>query len=145
MISENLVRRQEQTTQAETMISEEVAEFVTWLRSRGTIPTVVALRQHFEAIRQAELTRLAPKLNGLSSEVLSQINEITQLLIQKLLLTPTERLKSATNEKMATQLTESVTQLFDLNDDPHDDTPDSVPVTANGSPSPSTSKTSLKS
>jgi glutamyl-tRNA reductase len=145
MISENLARRREQTTQAETMVSEEVAEFVAWLRTRGTIPTVVALRRRFEAVRQAELTRLAPKLNGLSPEARARIDEITRLLIQKLLLTPTERLKSAADEAMAAQFAEAVTQLFDLRDDPHADTPDSVPDTSEGSPSPSTSKTPVTS
>ena len=34
------------------------SKFGAWLRSRGAIPTVVALRQRFEAIRRAELERL---------------------------------------------------------------------------------------
>ncbi len=59
MISENLVRRQEQTTQAEVMIGREVDDFVVWQRSRGAIPTLVALRRRFEAVREAELERLA--------------------------------------------------------------------------------------
>jgi hypothetical protein len=36
--------------------------------SREIIPTLVALRQRFEAIRRAELTRLQPKLSALSLE-----------------------------------------------------------------------------
>jgi hypothetical protein len=46
---------------------------------------------------------------------------------------------------MAAQFAEAVTQLFDLRDDPHADTPDSVPDTSEGSPSPSTSKTPVTS
>ena len=38
-------------------------KFAAWLRSRGAIPTVVALRQRFEAIRRAELDRLDFKLS----------------------------------------------------------------------------------
>ena len=36
--------------------------FGTWMQSREIIPTVVALRQRFEAIRRSELQRLEPKL-----------------------------------------------------------------------------------
>ena len=63
LVSENLARRQAQTTRAEAMVSNAAGEFVAWLRSRGAIPTVVALRRRFEAVRQAELERLEPKLS----------------------------------------------------------------------------------
>ena len=49
---------------AEAIVAEEVEKFGAWLRSRGAIPTVVALRQRFEAIRRAELQRLEFKLVG---------------------------------------------------------------------------------
>ena len=125
MISENLARRQEQTTHAETMIGREVTHFVVWQRSRGAIPTLVALRRRFEAVREAELDRLAPRLHGLSSDARHQVEEITRLLVQKLLLAPTEQLKAAPDEATAAQYSEALTQLFGLEeprpaDDPID-------------------------
>ncbi len=114
IVSENLARRQEQTTRAETMVSDAAGEFVAWLRSRGAIPTVVALRRRFEAVRRAELERLEPKLNRFTPEARARVEEITRLLVQKLLLTPTERLKSAGDAATATRYAETVTRLFDL-------------------------------
>ena len=136
IVNENVARRQEQTTSAEAIVSDAVEEFLVWLRSRGTIPTVVALRRRFESVRQAELKRLDSKLNGLSPEARARIEEVTQLLIQKLLLTPTERLKTAGDEATATQYAEVVTQLFGLADDTPVDPPAGAPL-----PSRSTSKT----
>ena len=145
IVSENLTRRQEQTAQAEAMVSDEVEEFRVWLRSRGTIPTVVALRRRFESVRQAELKRLEPKLSGLSPEARARVEEVTRLVVQKLLLTPTERLKTADDEATAAQYAGVITELFSLADDPPADPPAAAPATGATSPSPSTSKTPVAS
>ena len=65
-----------------------------WFRSRGAIPTVVALRERFEAIRRAELERLDFKLSTLPPDARARVDEITRLIVEKLLLTPTEQLKA---------------------------------------------------
>ena len=116
IVSENLARRQELTSRAEAMVSEAAEQFVVWLRSRGAIPTVVALRRQFEAVRQAELERLEPKLSRLAPDARARVEEITRVLVQKLLLTPTERLKSAGDAATAAQYAEAVTRLFDLDE-----------------------------
>ena len=145
IVSENLARRQEQTARAETMISDEVAEFQVWLRSRGTIPTIVALRRRFESVRQAELKRLEPKLNGLAPEARARIDEVTRLLVQKLLLTPTERLKTAADAATAAQYAEAATQLFDLTEGPRAEDTAATPSTGDDTPSRSSSKTPVTS
>ena len=98
IVRENLARRQSQVDRAELMVREEVDAFMRWLRSRGAIPTVVALRKHFERTRQQELERLAPKLASLSPAAKSRVEEITRLLVEKLLSSPTQQLKAAPNE-----------------------------------------------
>ena len=89
---------------AEAIVDEEVARFAAWLQSREIIPTVVALRQRFEAIRQAELPRLEPKLAGLPPEARARVDEITRLIVEKLLLTPTEQLKAVSDESHGRRL-----------------------------------------
>ena len=94
-VRENLARRSERGRRApRRSSSEEVDRFGAWLRSRGAIPTVVALRQRFEAIRRAELERLELKLVALPPEARARVDEITRLIVEKLLLTPTEQLKA---------------------------------------------------
>ena len=97
-VRENLARRASEVARAEAIVDEELDKFGSWLRSRGVIPTVVALRQSFESIRRAELDRLDFKLSGLPpearDEARARVDEITHLLVEKLLLTPTEQLKA---------------------------------------------------
>src|SRR5262249_42215383 len=64
-VRENLARRASEVARAEAIVAEEVEKFAAWLRSRGAIPTVVALRQRFEAIRRAELEGVAVRCGGL--------------------------------------------------------------------------------
>jgi glutamyl-tRNA reductase len=97
VVHENLARRTAELERAEALVDAEVGQFVQWLRSRGAVPTVVALRQRFEDIRRAELRRLDGKLSGLSPEARARVDEITPLIVEKLLLTPTEQLKSASD------------------------------------------------
>jgi len=87
-----------------------------WQRSRGAVPTVVALRQRFEAIRRAELQRLEGKLGALPPDARARVDEITRLIVEKLLLEPTEQLKALPDEETQVAYTEAVNRLFRLHD-----------------------------
>jgi glutamyl-tRNA reductase len=114
VVVENVSRRSAEVEQAEAIITEEVDRFRTWLQSRGAIPTVVALRQRFEAVRRSELERLEPKLAGLSPEVRARVDEITRLIIEKLLINPTEQLKNLSDSETIAAYTDVLNRLFDL-------------------------------
>ena len=114
IVKESLARRSEELERAEAIVREETGRFMGWLQSREVIPTIVALRDRFEAIRQSELTRLQPKLAGLPPDVRDRVDEVTRLLVEKLLLAPTAGLKDAPNDERAAQLSEAITQLFRL-------------------------------
>jgi glutamyl-tRNA reductase len=114
-VRENLARRASEVQHAETIVAEELDKFGAWLRSRGAIPTVVALRQRFEAIRRAELERLDFKLTALAPEARARVDEITRLIVEKLLLTPTEQLKGLGDADTIAAYAEAMTRLFGLN------------------------------
>jgi glutamyl-tRNA reductase len=115
-VRENLARRASEVTRAEAIVDEEIQKFAAWFRSRGAVPTIVALRQRFEAIRRAELERLDSKLASLPPEARARVDEVTHLIIEKLLLTPTEQLKSAGDADAVAAYTEALGRLFALND-----------------------------
>jgi len=115
-VRENLARRASEVSRAETIVNEEVDKFAAWFRSRGAIPTVVALRERFEAIRRAELERLDFKLAALPPEARARVDEITHLIVEKLLLTPTEQLKSINDAETVGAYAEALTRLFGLSD-----------------------------
>jgi glutamyl-tRNA reductase len=113
-VRENLARRSSEVARAEAVVAEEVERFGAWFRSRGAIPTVVALRQHFEAIRRAELERLEFKMASLPPEARGRVEEITRLIVEKLLLTPTEQLKALGDTDVVGAYSEALTRLFGL-------------------------------
>src|SRR5262249_25898761 len=115
-VRENLARRTSEIDRAEAIVAQEVDKFSSWFKSRGAIPTVVALRQHFEQTRRAELQRLEFKLAALSPDARARVDEVTRLLIEKLLLTPTEQLKLLGDPETIASYSEAVTRLFGLNE-----------------------------
>jgi glutamyl-tRNA reductase len=127
IVQENISRRTTEMQRAEEVVSEEVNRFLSWQRSRGAIATVVALRQRFDAIRRAELQRLDPKLAGLPAESRARMDEITRLIVEKLLLEPTEQLKALPDEETQASYTEAVSRLFGLR--PEDRAPDTMSKT----------------
>jgi glutamyl-tRNA reductase len=117
-VRENLARRESEVEHARTIVTEEVGRFSGWMRSRGAVPTVVALRRHFEHVRQSELERLAPKLAALPPEARQRVDEVTRLMIEKLLLLPTEQLKALGGDSDAVaSYAEALSRLFGLDAD----------------------------
>jgi len=117
IVQENLSRRGAEIERAEAIVTEELVRFSAWQRSRGAIPTVVALRQRFEAIRRSELQRLDGKLGALPPESRARVDEITRLIVEKLLVEPTEQLKALPDEETQTAYTEAINRLFGLRED----------------------------
>jgi glutamyl-tRNA reductase len=115
-VRENLARRESEVASAQTIVAEEVDKFAAWMRSRGAVPTIVALRQRFEQIRRSELERLEPKLASLTPEARGRVEETTRLLVEKLLLTPTEQLKGLGDADTVTAYSEALTRLFGLDE-----------------------------
>jgi glutamyl-tRNA reductase len=114
IVKENLTRRTSEVERAESIVREEVSRFTAWMQSREVLPTVIALRERFEAIRLAELKRLEPKMSTLTPDARARVDEITHLLVEKLLLTPTEQLKSTGDESLAVAYADALNRLFGL-------------------------------
>jgi glutamyl-tRNA reductase len=114
IVNENLARRSSEVQRAESIVREEVDRFRAWMQSRDIVPTIVALRQQFETIRRAELQRLEPKLAALPPDARARVDEVTHLIVEKLLLTPTEQLKGADDEATALAYSDALNRLFKL-------------------------------
>ena len=116
VVQENLSKRSTEIERAEAIVNEEVSKFMAWQRSRGAVPTVVALRQRFESIRRSELHRLESKLGNLPPEARARVDEVTRLIVEKLLLEPTEQLKALPDEETQAAYTEAINRIFKLQD-----------------------------
>lgn len=110
-VRENLARRASEVHRAETIVTEELDKFSSWLRARTAVPIVVALRQRFDSVRRAELDRLTL---GLPPEMRERVDDITRLLVEKLLLTPTEQLKAIGDADVVSSYADALTRVFNL-------------------------------
>jgi glutamyl-tRNA reductase len=117
IVEENLSKRAAEVERAESIVNEEVTRFMAWQRSRSAVPTIVALRQRFETIRVSELQRLEGKLGALSPEARARVDDVTRLIVEKLLLEPTEQLKALPDEETQAAYTEAINRLFKLQHD----------------------------
>jgi glutamyl-tRNA reductase len=114
IVQENLARRGAEIAHAEAIVGEELARFTAWQRSRRASPTVVALRQRFDDLRRTELQRLDGRFAGLPPEARARVDEVTRLIVEKLLVEPTEQLKALPDEETQAIYTEAVNRLFRL-------------------------------
>ena len=117
IVHENISKRASEIERAEAIVREELVRFANWQKSRGAIQTVVALRDRFDAVRRAELQRLDPKLASLPPETRALFDQLTRLIVEKLLLDPTEQLKALPDEETQAAYTEAINRLFRLRDE----------------------------
>lgn len=90
---ENRRMREREIPCVEAIIVEEAERCWQRLAGQGATDAIVALRQSFDRIRRAELARMAPMLAELAPEQSQAIEAMTNAMINKLLHTPTVRLK----------------------------------------------------
>jgi glutamyl-tRNA reductase len=117
VVESNIKERQKEAELAEDIIEEEIDSFTTWMRSIDVVPTIVALREHAEAIRKAELEKSLPRMGGLSDKQIKQIDGLTQAIINKLLHSPLVTLKKSTGDPDGGSRIEAVRVLFGLEED----------------------------
>ncbi len=114
VVEEGLTHRQREAGRAERIVDEELDAFVRGVRHRDVVPTVVALRRRFEAIRQAEIARMASALRDLTPEQRLAVERLTEGLLGKLLHPPTATLKRLAEDAEGPLYAEALTMLFQL-------------------------------
>src|SRR5690242_3681965 len=114
---ENLQERASEAEKAEEIVHEEVQSFVRWLASLEQVPTITALRQRFEEIRQREIEQsLGGNLKDLSAEQRLAVQEMTMAMVNKMLHGPISQLKknSEIEDEDATLYVAALKKLFNL-------------------------------
>ncbi len=112
----SLAERHREVAAVRAIVDVEVERFVAIATAREVDPVVRALRERVEAVRSAELERLAGRFADLDEQQVRAVDEITRAVVAKLLHEPTLRLKAAAGSSLGDRLAESVRDLFDLAD-----------------------------
>ncbi len=107
--------RLQEVEQVQAIVADEIRAFERWLSSLSVVGTISDLRQHVDALRQQELERTMRQLgSSLSGRELAAIQELTTRLMNKMLHTPTLRLKDAAANGQGHIYAETLRYLFDL-------------------------------
>jgi glutamyl-tRNA reductase len=96
---DNLQERANEAEKAEAIVREEVQSFIRWMGSLDRVPTITALRDHFEEIRRREIEKsLGGGLKDLSAVQRAALDDLTTAMINKLLHAPISQLKKSPND-----------------------------------------------
>ena len=91
----NQADRNREAAAAEQIITAEVARYQQRLQSLDAVPVIRALQAHAEDLRQAELSRIAPKLSDLSPIEQAAVESLTRSLTNKFLHGPLTAIRAA--------------------------------------------------
>ena len=114
-VAENMKARHAEVALAEAIVDAELTDWAAWARGLNVNPTVVALRAKTRGVLVAELERsLGGRLKHLTEIDRAALAQMMESATNKLLHTPTTRLKLAASSSDAGDLVRAVHHLFDL-------------------------------
>lgn len=99
---------------AEAIVEEEVEGFWRWLTSLEAVPTIVAIREKVEAIRQAELEKALHSLRDQAPRHRALLDAMTSSIVNKILHAPFSILRRDGSGEGGGTLVASARQLFDV-------------------------------
>jgi glutamyl-tRNA reductase len=100
--------------QARAIVAQEVAAYLTAQRAQAVAPTVVALRARARAVVDAELARLEARIGDLDPVVRAELELTVHRVVEKLLHTPTVRVKQLAEAPGGAVYADALRELFDL-------------------------------
>jgi glutamyl-tRNA reductase len=97
-----------------SIVSQEIAAFLSARRQASVTPTVVALRSMATSVVDAEMERLAARLPDLDETTRAEVLHTVRRVADKLLHEPTVRVKELANETGAVSYAAALAELFAL-------------------------------
>ncbi len=114
-VERGILLRLQEAERVRDIINEEAEAFERWLASLSVVGTISDLRQYVDLLRQQELERTLRQISpSLSTRELAAVQELTTRLVNKLLHTPTLRLKDAAAAGQGHVYAEAMRYLFGL-------------------------------
>lgn len=114
IMDDNLERRRAEIPMAERIVAEAANEFWEWYRSRDAVPLIRELRDRAESVRRAELEKALRRLAHLDEADRDAVDQLTRVLLNKILHHPTVRLREAVNNGGGVAVLHAARYLFEL-------------------------------
>ncbi|HEX3783869.1 MAG TPA: glutamyl-tRNA reductase [Pseudonocardiaceae bacterium] len=102
------------TERAGAILAEEVRGYLAAQRSAEVTPTVTALRRRAAEVVDAELLRLDSRLPELDGQVRGELAKTVRRVVDKLLHTPTVRVKQLASAPGGASYADALRELFEL-------------------------------
>ncbi len=116
VVSENAAFLAEEAGRAETIIAEEIAQFVRVRNVREAVPVLARLRMHAQQIAQAEVQKTLGALGpALDERARRSVEAMATAIVNKLLHHPTARLR-AEGDEPSRRLAGAAEELFGLDE-----------------------------
>jgi len=114
VVEVNKSERQKEADSAGRIVQEEVIKFEHWMEGLAVKPTIVALRDKLETIKQIELDKTLAHLPDLTPKQLKAIEVMATAIGNKILHHPTLYLKSEASKNVQQNKINLVREMFDL-------------------------------
>ena len=114
VVQENMQSRAAAAIEAERIIDTRVVDFMQWVRTLDAVPTIRALRENADAIREAEL-RQAQRRLARGEDPAKVLEQFARTLTNKFTHAPSDALKRADHEGNE-QLLAAARRLFGLDE-----------------------------
>lgn len=115
IVQENVQSRVAAAHEAEKIIDTRVVDFMRWLKALDAVPTIRALRESADVIRENELRRAHQKLAH-GEDPAKIIDQLARALTNKFTHAPSETLRRADHDS-SDELAAAARRLFNLDDE----------------------------
>ena len=114
VVEANKKQREREAVWAEEIVQEEVQKTMRRLASRDLVPTIVALEDRLNAIREGEVERYNTQLGNLTPEQRQAVDALTRGIMNKILHGPITELKNGAGQPEQAALVRLVRKIFGL-------------------------------
>ncbi|MGB7591070.1 MAG: glutamyl-tRNA reductase [Terriglobia bacterium] len=114
VVEANKKQREREAVWAEEIVQEEVQKTMRRLASRDLVPTIVALEDRLNAIREGEMERYNTRLGHLTPEQRQAVDALTRGIMNKILHGPITELKNGAGQPEQAALVRLVRKIFGL-------------------------------
>jgi glutamyl-tRNA reductase len=113
-LEQSLARRAAEIPQVELILTEEVDKFLDYFHSLDMLPLITGMREQAEVIRRGELAKTLRRLPDLTDAERERVEALSQALVNKLLDSPTRRLRAEVSCPHAPEYATVTRTLFGL-------------------------------
>jgi glutamyl-tRNA reductase len=114
VVDANRQQREREAVWAERIVDQEVQKTLRRLASRNLAPTIVALEERLNCIREVETNRFRQRLSSLSPEQRNAVDALTRGILNKILHRPITELKGEAGNPEKGALVNLTRKIFGL-------------------------------